>query len=104
MQLRAEIFDIVNHPNMSFGNQAINFSTTGTLPASAANYQQERTDPNAYMLPTATTTGGILCNPSGEINGPTTGVCYTTSTALTTDQLGSLGDQRQIQFAVKFMF
>ena len=104
VQLRAEIFDIVNHPNMSFGNQAINFSTTGTLPASAANYQQERTDPNAYMLPTATTTGGILCNPSGEINGPTTGVCYTTSTALTTDQLGSLGDQRQIQFAVKFMF
>ena len=38
MQLRAECFDIVNHPNMSFGGQAINFSTTGTLPATSANY------------------------------------------------------------------
>jgi hypothetical protein len=103
MQLRAEFFDIVNHPNMSFGNQGINFSTTGTLPATSANYSQ-RSNPAAYALPTASSAGGILCNPSGAINGPTTGVCYTTSTALTTDQLGSLGDQRQIQFAVKFMF
>lgn len=68
----------------------------------------DSTNPAAYALPRASSAGGILCNPGvggvRQINGPTTGVCYTTSTARTTDQLGSLGDQRQIQFAVKFMF
>ncbi len=102
MQLRAEIFDIVNHPNMSFGNQGINFSTTGTLNATAANYQSKLSDPTAYALPVGSTPGGILCDPTQSAQ--TTGVCYTTSTALTTDQLGSLGDQRQIQFAVKLTF
>jgi hypothetical protein len=102
VQLRAEIFDIVNHPNMSFGNQGINFSSTGQLPANSAHYFSDRTNPAAYALPVGNTPGGILCDPNQ--NEQTTGICYTTSTALTTDQLGSLGDQRQIQFAVKLTF
>ena len=101
VQLRAEFFDIINHPNMSFGNQAINWSTSTALPANSANYSQI-SNPAAFALPTASSHGGILCDPSQS--GLATGVCYTTSTALTTDQLGTLGDQRQIQFAVKLMF
>jgi hypothetical protein len=108
VQFRAEFFDIVNHPNMSFGNQAINWSTSTNIPANTPNYSQ-LSDPAAYEIPTTTSPGGVLCNNqnSGKTTlegGAATGVCYTTSTALTTDQLGTLGDQRQIQFAVKFMF
>ena len=49
---------------MSFGNQGINFSTTGTLPANSANYQSQLSNPAAYALPVGNSPGGILCDPS----------------------------------------
>ena len=111
MQLRAEFFDILNHPNFTaaqaiFSNSSAQLDLMGTpglvLPTNP-NYSQ-LSNPAAYVLPTATTPGGVLCNPS-QINGASpVGPCYLPSTALSTTVPGSNGGQRQIQFALRFMF
>ena len=115
MELRAEFFDIVNHPNFIVGPQELNFSSaevitpavaTPTGPVPNPNYSQI-SNPAAYALPTSTSAGGILCNPSGQptsAGGAAIGACYLTTTALGTTVPGSLGAQREIQFAVKFNF
>jgi hypothetical protein len=111
MQLRAEFFDILNHPNFTaaeaiFSNSSAQLELMGTpglVTPLNASYAQ-RSNPAAYALPTATTAGGVLCNPSGVINAAPVGPCYLPSTALSTTVPGSNGGQRQIEFAVRFMF
>jgi hypothetical protein len=106
MELRAEFFDIVNHPNFIVGPQVLNWSVAAQINPTNPNYSLLST-PSAYVQPTATTPGGALCNPSGlsENNGGSPAqVCYTSSTALGTTVPGNLGSQREIQFAVKFQF
>jgi hypothetical protein len=88
MQFRAEFFDILNHPNFFFGSQAYLMGTAGTVAPTDSRYEY-LSDPAAYRNP-----GGAICN-----NGQ--GPCYTTSTGLTATMPGS---QRQIQFALKFVF
>jgi len=111
MQLRAEFFDILNHPN--FTTAAAGFSASsaqvdlmspsGLVLPTNPNYSQ-LSNPAAYVEPTATTAGGAICNPSRQIGVPGTGPCYLPSTALSTTFPGANGGQRQIQFALRFMF
>jgi hypothetical protein len=103
MQLRAEFFDILNHPNFVVGNQVYLMGTANTVAPTNANYSQ-LSNPAAYLPPTATSAGGVLCNPSQVIGAPVTGPCYLPSTALAATMPGTNGGQRQIQFAVRFMF
>ncbi len=105
-QFRAEFFDILNHPNFNLGQQQYLLSTTETLNAvSNPNYSQIN-DPAAYQLPTATTAGGAICNPTGTIGGPvpSNGVCYEGSTAAGGTYPGANGGNREIQFALKLTF
>jgi hypothetical protein len=88
MQFRAEFFDILNHPNFYFGSQAYLMGTAGIVQPTDARYQY-LSDPAAYRNP-----GGAICN-GGQ------GPCYTTSTGLAATMPGS---QRQIQFAMRFLF
>jgi len=88
MQFRAEFFDVLNHPNFFFGSQAYLMGTPGTVSPLDPRYQY-LSDPAAYRNP-----GGAICN-GGQ------GPCYTTGTGLTATMPGS---QRQIQFALKFIF
>jgi hypothetical protein len=88
MQFRAEFFDVLNHPNFYFGSQSYLMSTAGTVAPTDSRYQY-LSDPAAYRNP-----GGAICN-GGQ------GPCYTTSTGLAATMPGS---QRQIQFALKFLF
>jgi len=111
MQLRAEFFDILNHPNFTaaeaiFSNSSAQLELMGTpgLVTPQNAFYAQRSNPAAYALPTATTAGGVLCNPSGVINATPVGPCYLPSTALSTTVPGSNGGQRQIEFAVRFMF
>jgi hypothetical protein len=108
MQIRAEFFDVLNHPNFVVGPQVYLMSPANVVsPSSAgANYSLLNTA-SAYELPNPATAypGGLLCNPGQDPNATTPpGPCYTPSTALTTTVPGDKGGQRQIQFAVKFMF
>jgi hypothetical protein len=106
VQLRAEFFDIVNHPNFSVGPQLLSWSSAEVITPTNPNYSQ-LSNPAAYALPTATSAGGILCNPTGETTsngGAPTGACYVTTTAIGTTVPPALGGQREIQFAVKFTF
>ena len=103
MQLRAEFFDIVNHPNFSVGPQVLSWGSAEVINPTNPNYSQ-LSNPDAYALPTATTTGGVLCNPGQGVNGPPIGACYPTSTAIGTTVPSALGGQREIQFAVRFEF
>ncbi len=98
MQFRAEFFDILNHPNFFFGSQAYLMSTAGTVAPSNANYSQ-LSNPAAYRNPTGTGPGGVICDPNQD--GVPDGPCYATQTGLSATMPGS---QRQIQFALKFMF
>ena len=90
MQLRAEFFDILNHPNFSVGPQVYLMGTPGNVLPTEAYYSQ-LSNPQAY------TQGGAICR--GGL-----GPCYTASTGLAATFPGSNGGQRQIQFAVRFMF
>lgn len=100
MQFRAEFFDILNHPNFFIGSQVYLMGTAGTVDPSNANYSK-LSNPAAYMNPTATSPGGVLCNPSQTPGVAGSGPCYTTGTGLAATMPGS---QRQIQFALKFQF
>lgn len=101
----------MNHPNFTaaeaeFSNSSAQLElmgTTGLVFPSNPGYNQ-LSNPAAYALPTATTAGGVLCNPTGIINHAPVGPCYLPSTALSTTVPGSNGGQRQIQFALRFMF
>jgi hypothetical protein len=77
--------------------------TANTVAPTNGNYSQ-LSNPAAYVPPTATSPGGVLCNPSQVIGAPVTGPCYLPSTALAATMPGTNGGQRQIQFAVRFMF
>jgi len=88
MQFRAEFFDVLNHPNFFYGSQTYLMGTPGTVTPSDSRYQY-LSDPAAYRNP-----GGAICN-GGQ------GPCYTTSTGLAATMPGS---QRQIQFALKFIY
>jgi Carboxypeptidase regulatory-like domain/TonB-dependent Receptor Plug Domain len=104
MQLRAEFFDILNHPNFVVGNQVYLMGTANTVAPSNPNYAL-RSDPAAYVPPVpGVSPGGLLCNPGQSPNGPVAGPCYTPGTGLTATMPGTNGGQRQIQFAVRFMF
>ncbi len=114
MQLRAEFFDVMNHPNFLAGgmtaaaagstSQVYLFGTAGTVNPTNANYSQI-SNPAAYVLPTSTSAGGAICNPSGAINAIPVGPCYLPSTALAETVPSSVeGAERQIQFAVKLTF
>ena len=96
MQLRAEFFDIVNHPNFSVGPQALSWSSAEVINPTNPNYSQ-LSNPAAYALPTGTSPGGALC-------GNFTGACYPTTTAIGNTVPNALGGQREIQFAAKFSF
>ncbi len=87
MQFRAEFFNILNHPNFFFGSQAYLMSTAGVVAPTDERYDH-LSDPAAYRY------DGAICN---EGQGP----CYTTSTGLTATMPGN---QRQIQFGLKFVF
>ena len=80
-------------------------STVSTLTPTNANYSQIN-NPAAYMAPNPATgnPGGAICNPSQNPNAAVVGPCYVSSTALSGTMPGSMGGQRQIQFAVKFTF
>jgi hypothetical protein len=88
MQFRAEFFDFLNHPNFWFGSQAYLMGTAGVVAPTDPRYQY-LSDPAAYRNP-----DGAICN-GGQ------GPCYATSTGLAATMPGS---QRQIQFALKFLF
>jgi len=120
LQLRAEFFDILNHPNFtaaeaifSNSNAQLELMTPSglvppnilTLAGPAVNplYNQVH-NPAAYTDVIGNTKGGVLCNP-GQVNGAAeTGPCYLPSTALSTTTPAGQGSQRQIEFAVRFMF
>ncbi|HXY78223.1 MAG TPA: TonB-dependent receptor [Candidatus Acidoferrales bacterium] len=99
MQLRAEFFDIVNHPNFSVGPQVYLMGTPGNVaPTYLAGPLAGHPNP-AYMQlenPLAYEPGGAICGSGAP--------CYTASTGLAATFPGSNGGQRQIQFAVRFMF
>jgi hypothetical protein len=110
VQFRAEFFNILNHPNFFFGSQAYLMGTAGTvapndplrmLPGMDPTYYSQLSNPAAYRNPTATSPGGAICNPSRQIGAAPNGPCYATGTGLGTTMPGS---QRQIQFALKFIF
>jgi hypothetical protein len=106
VQLRAEFFDILNHANFVVGPQAYLMSVAALVtPSSAgANYSQ-LSNPAAYELPSAgNPAGGVFCNPSQVVGAPLAGPCYTSGTGLNATTPGDKGGQRQIQFAVRFMF
>jgi hypothetical protein len=88
MQFRAEFFDVLNHPNFFYGSQAYLMGTAGIVTPTDSRYQY-LSDPAAYSNP-----DGAICN--GGV-----GPCYTTSTGLAATMPGN---QRQIQFALKFVF
>jgi len=88
MQFRAEFFNALNHPNFYFGSQAYLMGTAGIVTPTDPRYRY-LSDPAAYRNP-----DGAICN-GGQ------GPCYSTSTGLTATMPGS---QRQIQFALKFLF
>ncbi len=106
VQLRAEFFDIVNHPNFSVGPQQLAWGSAEVINPTNANYLQ-LSNPAAYAVPTTNSAGGAICNPSGETEtngGSPTGACYPTTTAIETTVPSALGGQREIQFAAKFTF
>jgi hypothetical protein len=103
MQLRAEFFDVLNHPNFTFGQQQYAMAMFGTVTPTNPNASQ-LSNPAAYLDPTATSPGGVICNPSQKIGVAGSGPCSTSSTAAGMTMPGSLGGQRQIQFALKFTF
>ena len=100
VQIRAEFFDILNHPNFVIGSQAYLMSTFTTLNANNANYNLIN-DPAAYEPPNPATgsAGGAICNPSGSPTGVEVGPCYVSSTAS-----GLAIGNREVQFAVKLTF
>jgi len=100
LQFRAEFFNVLNHPNFFYGSQAYLMSTAGTVAPSSANYSQ-LSNPAAYRNPTATSPGGVICNPSQQLGVAGTGPCYATATGLSQTMARS---QRQIQFAMKLLF
>jgi hypothetical protein len=104
MQFRAEFFDILNHPNFNEGQQEYAFFPTGGTVTPLNPFYSQLSNPAAYMNPTATSPGGVFCNPSGKIGVAVTGPCYTSSTALGATMPDYLGGQREIQFALKFVF
>ena len=111
MQLRAEFFDILNHPNFTaaeaiFSNSSAQLelmSPSGLVFPSNPSYNQ-LSSPAAYADVIGTGTGGALCNPSRAPGASEHGPCYLPTTALTTTTPGSNGGQRQIEFALRFMF
>ena len=114
MQLRAEFFDILNHPNFVVGNQVYLMSTANTVEPTLAsppnppdtpnpNYALLST-PSAYLPPIGGSPGGKICNPGQNPAGPVSGPCYLPTTGLGVTTPGTNGGQRQIQFAVRFMF
>ncbi len=96
VQFRAEFFDIINHPNLSYGSQILSWGIANQITPLNPGYSQ-LSNPAAYALPTATTAGGAIC-------GNYTGACYPTSTAIGSTVPSALGGQREIQFAVKLSF
>ena len=113
MQIRAEFFDILNHPNFVVGPQVYLYlpfggvtpALPGPPPVPNPSYAQ-RANPAAYVPPTATTAGGVICNPSQVINNSAApGPCYNTpASPLSATAPGDKGGQRQIQFAVRLTF
>jgi len=113
MQLRAEFFDILNHPNFVVGNQVYLMGTAGTVAPTNRNYSQ-LSNPAAYEPPSASNPlGGVLCNQptlngdgtyTQKLGAPVVGPCYLPTTGLGATMPGTNGGQRQIQFAVRFMF
>ena len=113
VQLRAEFFDIFNHANFVVGPQVYLMSVSALVPPTNRNYSQLN-NPAAYELPSAgNPLGGILCNqPTQNMDGTFTqklgatlsGPCYTSTPGLLATTPGDKGGQRQIQFAVRFMF
>jgi hypothetical protein len=106
VQLRAEFFDVLNHANFVVGPQAYLMSVSALVtPTSAgANYSQLG-NPAAYALPSSgNPLGGVFCNPSQAVPATLSGPCYTSGTGLSATVPGDKGGQRQIQFAVRFMF
>jgi hypothetical protein len=108
VQLRAEFFDILNHPNFGVGQQGYLMSTVGTInstTAGAGAYYSQLSNPAAYEPPNPATgfAGGDICNPPVDgVQNPSAAVvgpCYVPTTAA-----GSTGSYREIQFAVKLNF
>jgi hypothetical protein len=102
MQLRAEFFDILNHPNFNVGPQQYLMGTAGTVSPDQRNAAGQRvfpttqayyaalSDPNSYKP------GGAICGTGAP--------CYLGNPGLQATFPGSMGGQRQIQFAVRFTF
>lgn len=98
MQIRAEFFDVLNHPNFIVGPQVYLMSVSGTISPTLGPPNPPGTpNPNYSQLnnPAAYEPGGAFCGP---------GPCYTPSTGLQATVPGDKGGQRQIQFAVRLMF
>lgn len=89
MQIRAEFFDVLNHPNFIVGPQVYLMSVSGTVTPTNPNYSQLN-NPAAYQP------GGAFCGAGGP--------CYTPGTGLSATVPGDKGGQRQIQFAVRLKF
>jgi hypothetical protein len=100
VQIRAEFFNVLNHPNFIIGSQAYLMSTFTTINATNPNYGLLNT-PAAYEPPNPATgsAGGAICNPSGSPTGVEVGPCYASSTAS-----GFATTPREVQFAVKLNF
>ena len=96
VQLRAEFFDIINHPNFSVGPQLLMWSVANQITPLNPNYGLLGT-PSAYALPNPPSPGGAIC-------ADYTGACYPSTTAIGNTVPNALGGQREIQFAAKFTF
>ena len=104
-ELRAEFFNVFNHPNFSAGNAQFLFTTVTNLTPTNPEYSQ-RTNPAAYTEPNPATgnPGGVICNPSQIPTAAVVGPCYVASTAIDQTMPGNLGGQREIQIALKLSF
>jgi hypothetical protein len=104
-ELRAEFFNVFNHPNFSAGNAQFLFTTVSNLEPTNPEYSL-RANPTAYVPPNPATNspGGAICNPSGNPGAAVVGPCYVASTAIDQTMPGNLGGQREIQIALKLSF
>ena len=104
-QLRAEFFNVLNHPNFSVGSVSTEFSTATDLTPTDPRYSL-RTIPADYEPPNPATgdKGGLICNPSQNPSAAVAGPCYVSTTAISGTMPGNLGGQREIQIALRISF
>jgi hypothetical protein len=112
MQLRAEFFNILNHPN--YGNPSEGFTFLGNAIGWLANPGAPSSNPADYVVPlpqNVTPAGSLLCNSNTALPNGSTFRTNPAALGQTTCYNPAAGQieytsepSRQIQFAVRFTF